>query len=101
MSRYRLTAAAEGDLAGIFWQGLDRFGATQTERYLTELEAQFDLIADFPEIARLRQELDPPVRAHPHSAHIIVYEIETDGILILRIRSASENWTATSPGDDP
>jgi toxin ParE1/3/4 len=100
VSRYRLTGAAEADLAGIFWQGLERFGAVQTERYLTDLEAQFDLIADFPEIARLRGELINPVRAHPHSAHIIIYEIEPAGIAILRIRAAAENWAMIPLGED-
>lgn len=101
MSRYRLASAAETDLAGIFWQGLDRFGPIQTERYLEEIEAQFEMLASFPMVARLRQELTTPVRAHPHSAHIIVYSVEADGILILRIRSAAENWTATPLGDEP
>lgn len=100
MSRYRLASAAEADLAGIFWQGLERFGPIQTERYLEEIEAPFDMLAQFPEVARLRQELSPPVRALPHSAHIIVYHVETDGIVILRIRSAGENWTATPSGDE-
>lgn len=101
MSRYWLTGAAEADLTAIFWQGLERFGAIQTERYLSELEAQFDLIADFPQIARLREELMDPVRAHPHAAHIIVYEIEANGIAILRVRAAAEDWVQPSSGDEP
>jgi len=42
-----------------------------------------------------------PVRAHPHAAHIIVYEIEANGIAILRVRAAAEDWAQPSSGDEP
>ncbi|MGV3578080.1 type II toxin-antitoxin system RelE/ParE family toxin [Brevundimonas sp.] len=100
MSRYWLTKAADADLDIIFWQGLERFGPSRTERYVEELERTFDHLCRFPEAARLRTELTPPVRAYPLEAHVIIYEIENGGIAILRIRSGRENWTASPLEDD-
>lgn len=100
MTTYRLSLSSEADLAAIFWDGLERFGATQTERYLERLEAAFAYIAAFPEAARLRTEIVPPVRALPVEAHIIVYDIEATGAVIQGIRSARENWIAAPAGDD-
>ena len=100
MSRYRLTEAADTDLAAIFWDGMERFGARQTEQYLTRLETLFAHIAAFPDSTRLRTELEPPVHAYPTDAHIIVYEIAEREVVILRIRSARENWTASPLGED-
>jgi toxin ParE1/3/4 len=96
----RLASAAENDLRAIFWQGIELFGALQTERYVTEIEAQFDFLSAYPEAARLRADLEPPVRALPHGAHIIIYEIQDDAVVVLRIRSARENWMAAPVGDE-
>lgn len=100
MNRYRLSGAAEFDLEMIFWHGLEHFGPARTERYLTDLERTFEYIGRYPEATRLRPEMTPPVRAYSKDAHVIVYEIEDDGIVILRIRSARENWTLDPLGDD-
>ena len=94
MSRYRLSEAADADLTAIFWQGLERFGVAHTERYVDELEHTFAYLARFPEAARLRTELTPPVRAYSLEAHVILYEIVESEIIILRIRSGRENWMA-------
>jgi toxin ParE1/3/4 len=101
VTRYRLSAAADADLDTIFWQGLEQFGVARTERYLEELEHAFAHFSGFPEAARLRTELTPPVRAYPLEAHVIIYEIEDDGIFIIRIRSGQENWTASPVEDIP
>ena len=96
MIPYRLTALAEADLRDIFWQGLELFGPNQTERYVSELEEHLAYLGQFPDSSRLRPELDPPVRVHPYGAHVIIYEHDDDAIVVLRIRSARENW-ATDP----
>jgi plasmid stabilization system protein ParE len=43
----------------------------------------------------------PPVRAYPQVSHVIVYEIEDESLIVLRIRSARENWAADPLGNDP
>jgi toxin ParE1/3/4 len=92
--KYRLTLEAQQDLAAIFWHGLEQFGSARTERYLEEIEQVFAFLCEYPEAARLRTEIDPPVRAYPQEAHVIIYEIEGSELVIIRIRSARENWVA-------
>lgn len=91
--RYRLTRAAEGDLVGIYREGGARFGVAQAEAYFAALVASFERIAANPHMARLRMEIDPPVRIHPCGSHIVVYrEADAGRIEILRIRHGREDW---------
>jgi len=95
---YRLTRAAAEDLAGIFLDGLDRFGLAQAGKYHDGLEAAFAFLGEYPRAARLRHEIDPPVRAHPYKAHLIIYDVEEDGIVILRVRHGREDWQGNPEG---
>ncbi len=80
---------------GIAEFGMRSFGETQARRYHRDLFRTFALIAEFPQIARERTELSPPVRIHPHKAHLIVYIVhDKDDVLILRIRHGHEDWAA-------
>lgn len=99
MSGYRLSAPAEADMRTIFWDGIERFGERRAETYLEGLEHIFAFLSRHPEAARLRKEISPPVRAYPKEAHVIIYEIMDGGVVILRIRSALENWTANPLGN--
>lgn len=101
MTSYRLSDFAEADLRAIFWQGLELFGPRQTERYLSQLEDTFAHLSQYPDAYRLRSELDPPVHVCPHGAHVILYEQSQNTVVILRIRSARENWLTAPLGDDP
>ena len=95
MPGYRLSSDARDDLLGIFFVGLEMFGYRQAEIYREGLEKAFALLADYPEMARVREEIDGSVRAFPHQAHVIVYEIDEGGdILVLRIRHGHEDWVA-------
>ena len=90
---YRLTRKAEEDVIRIYREGAALFGEAQAERYHFELEALFRLIATNPMLARERAEISPPVRIHPHKAHLIVYLIDEDGeVLIVRVRHGHEDW---------
>jgi toxin ParE1/3/4 len=67
-------------------------------RYQDLLEQAFDLIAEFPLVARERSEMNPPARVHPVKSHIVVYLIDDKGPLILRIRHGAEDWQSADPG---
>lgn len=95
MPSYRFTKAATDDLVAIYLAGLEQFGLAQADRYHDGLERMFAFLAQSPRAARMREELDPPVRAHPFKAHIIVYDETDDGILILRVRHGREDWIST------
>ena len=90
--RPRLTQAAEEDVIHVYLESARLFGRQQADRYLEGLEGAFDFVARHPLAARERREIDPPVRIHAYGAHIIVYLVEADGALILRIRHGRENW---------
>ena len=77
------------------------FGLSQADRYIDGLLGTLELIADFPEIARLRTGIDPPVRAWPYRSHVILYDLgEAGGVLIVRIRHGLEDWQGNLGADD-
>ena len=90
---YRLTEKAEEDVLRVFMQGVHLFGLSQAEHYHQELERLFALIAANPLVARERPEISPPVRIHPHKAHLVVYLADENGdVLIVRVRHGHEDW---------
>ena len=93
---YRLTRAAADDMVMIYLAGVDMFGPAQAEDYGDGLEAAFRFLADYPRAARLRAEMTRPVRAYPYKSHLIIYRADVDGVLIIRIRHAREDWMAES-----
>lgn len=93
-SGWTLRPAAEADLSEIWRHGAATWGVEQAERYADGLFALFDLLADFPEIARQRAEFSPPVRIHPSGAHLVIYRREGQGVEIIRILHAHQNLAA-------
>lgn len=91
---YRLTQSAEADLVDIYLYGLTEFGALLADGYHEKLEAAFELLAEFPLLARERVEIDPPVRMHPVGSHLVVYVTKGDEVLIVRVRHQREDWGA-------
>jgi len=63
------------------------------DSYHTLLERSFEFLAHNPFAARKRLELSPPVRIHPVQSHLVIYQVEDDGsILIVRVRHGHEDW---------
>ena len=90
--KYRTTVEADQDIAEIYVLGADQFGVRQSERYIEDLFSTFELLARNPHMARERRELNPPMRLHPHHAHIIAYLIREEDILIVRVLHGREDW---------
>lgn len=77
----------------MFVEGAEVFGVAQAEVYFAKVANTIALISENPGIARERFEIDPPVRIHPIGKHIIVYqEEEGGGVLIIRVRHSREDW---------
>jgi toxin ParE1/3/4 len=95
---FRLSKAARQDLIEIHLHGEDAFGEPQADRYLVDLYATFAFLAENPRAARTRAEYDPPVRVYPHRPHIVVYQEDQHGILIIRVRHGREDWYASPHG---
>ena len=96
---WTIRPAAEADLADIWLQGAATWGPKQAERYADGLFAVFDLLAEFPEMARERIEFTPFVRIHPSGSHLVIYRLEEQGIEIIRILHAHQNLMAYLSGD--
>ena len=92
MPTYRKTRLAEDDIIGIYMQGVREFGPRQAEAYHADLADAFDLIASHPQLAPERREFDPPIRLHRYRAHHILYLIDDDGVLIVRVLSRLRRW---------
>jgi toxin ParE1/3/4 len=90
---FRLSVEAENDILDIARNGALLFGVAQARKYHNELFSVFQLLSQYPKMARLRHEITPPIRIHPFRAHLIVYREESDhSILIIRIRHGHEDW---------
>lgn len=97
---YSLTRKAADDISNIYMQGVELFGVPQAERYHAEMKQKFDLIADNPHIARMRNEFNPPVYIYSYHSHIIIYTVDKNSdISILRIRHGREDWKHNPVGD--
>jgi toxin ParE1/3/4 len=90
---YLLTNAASNDIAAIFMQSLAQFGQAQADKYYAGLDAAFEFLAEFPRATRLREEIDPPVRAFRYRSHVVVYDLgEANTVIVLRVRHCREDW---------
>ena len=90
---YRLSQKAQAEIIDIYLYGIERYNEQQADTYHASLSATFDILAQNPEIARERTELNPPVRVHPHGSHLIIYQVENNrDIFIISIRHAREDW---------
>lgn len=94
---YRVSRAAVEDLIEIFIRGADSFGLDQARRYHRNLFASFAFLAENPRAARVRDEINPPVRVYPVGSHIVIYTVlKNEDVFILRVRHAHEDWLRTT-----
>lgn len=93
-SGWTIRQAAQADLSYIWSHGSTNWGVEQADRYVDGLLSLFDLLAEFPEIARERTEFSPPVRIHPSGVHLIIYRLEGQEVEIIRILHAHQKLTA-------
>ncbi|WP_291198700.1 type II toxin-antitoxin system RelE/ParE family toxin [Hyphomonas sp.] len=96
---YKLTHSAEQDLIDIYVEGFRLFGERQAEAYAQTFRETFELLAEFPGLARQRVELKPPVRSLTCGVHVVVYLVmETGDVLIVRIWHGREDWIRDPTG---
>ena len=89
---YRLSLRAERDIGDIYRKGAALFGMERADSYQNGLRRSFDMLAANPRLARERTELKRLVRLHPYQAHMIVYVEHDNGILIVRVLHARQDW---------
>jgi len=84
---YRISRRAEADLTDIYLYTIQNFGERQARKYLLELDAVFELLGDHPRIGR---PYEAGTHQFVHGSHIIIYRIEADAVLIVRILHARQ-----------
>lgn len=89
---YRLTRQAEQDFYDIYAEGARQFGEAQADKYVSGLLETLSLLDGHPQMARERTEVTPPVRVHPYQAHLIIYTVQAEDILVLLLPSSSRDW---------
>jgi toxin ParE1/3/4 len=93
-SHWFILPAAEVDITKIWHHGAGSWGIEQADHYADGLFALFDLLAEFPDMARERADFSPPVRIHPSGVHLVIYQLKGQGIEIIRILHSHQNLTA-------
>ena len=86
MSRYFLSLVAERDLEEINAY-IASYDLSAANRFLKEIAQKFQLLANFPNIGRLWNDLNPPLRSFPVGKYLIFYRYNEDGVEIMRIVS--------------
>ncbi|MFA3919310.1 type II toxin-antitoxin system RelE/ParE family toxin [Ruegeria hyattellae] len=91
--KVELRPRAEADLDEIWAHTVEAWSVAQAKAYLTGLGASLELIAEFPDLARLRVEFTPAVRIHPYKKHLIIFQSDETVVDVLRIVHSRRNWS--------
>ena len=70
---FRLTARAYDDLQAIARYTLKSWGRQHRDRYLREIDARFQWLADNPRHGRPRYDIAPGYHSFHHREHIVFY----------------------------
>lgn len=91
MAEVLLSRHAEADLDEI-WDYLSERNPQAAFRVLGEINGVFALLAKFPHIGRVREELNGEPRTFPVRRYLILYEVvEEVGVQILRVYHTARN----------
>jgi toxin ParE1/3/4 len=87
------TAQADSDLDDIWYYVATKSNSTDIAgRFIDAIIDRFFLLASHPNIGRARDEdLRPGLRSFPVGDYVIIYRIQDEDILILRVLRGSRN----------
>jgi len=85
VAAFRFSHRAEADLFDIGAYTVRTWDETQAERYLGQLEACCQRLADNPELGRSCDDVRPGLRRMEVGKHVVFYRREPGGILVVRI----------------
>lgn len=85
VAKYRLTRLSETDLEDILGYTLKSWGNKQAERYLGDLQACLQELAERPGLGRRCDTIRPGLMRIEHGRHVVFYRIKESGIRVIRI----------------
>jgi toxin ParE1/3/4 len=95
MSRVcRITLRASQDIEAIADYLAARSSLNSAERFLSNIDATLQRIAQFPELGRKRDELYPGSRSFPYQRYLIFYRLLNNDIEIFRVVSDYQDLTS-------
>ena len=83
--QFKIQPEAEKDLEAIWSYSVENWGVKKALDYLDGLDNVFRMLTNNPNISNLFQKFIPPVRIHHHNSHLIVYIVEEEKIVIIRV----------------
>jgi len=83
------SVAADNDLIEIYQYTFETYGKAKAESYFAELIDAMVIISESPYIYRERTEFVSPVRIARAGQHLVVYSIEENFVLVLRVLHSS------------
>lgn len=85
MAAFRFSRRAEADLVDIGAYTVRTWDEAQAERYLGQLEACCQRLADSPEFGRSCDDVRPGLRRIEVGKHVVFYRQDQEGIFVVRI----------------
>lgn len=85
MNSYRLSPAAQRDLASIWQHTEDHWSTRQAEIYINEIRAAVERIAEIPERGRMCDEIRAGYHRYGIGRHVLFYVSTVQGVDIIRI----------------
>ena len=76
-SNYKTSRLAEEDLLNIFLKGIENFGIKKAQQYSLEIDKTFNLLAEYPDMGKLRDELFSGALSFSVGSHIVFYRKNT------------------------
>ena len=68
-----LSPKAARDVDDIWNYSARTWSVALADRYINGLRDLLRLLCDTPGLARLRRDVDPPVRLHPYRSHVVIF----------------------------
>jgi toxin ParE1/3/4 len=93
---HRRSPQADSDLDDIWYYVASQSGSVEiADRLIDSITERFFLLASRPHVGRARdQDLRPGLRSFPVGEYVIIYRIQNEDVLILRVLRGSRNIEA-------
>jgi toxin ParE1/3/4 len=94
--KHRRSPLADSDLDDIWYYVASQRGSLDiADRLMGSITDRFFLLTSYPHIGRARDEdLRPGLRSFPVGEYVILYRIEDEDVVILRVLRGSRNMAA-------